>query len=335
MNAALGVFLLATPGFAQEARERWLSQEQNTYVFNPTNDSVLFGGVPNAGRLDPVESRRLYERDVATGQERLVYEAPSGLMTRYLPSPDGTRIAVLVHADGHYYFRVLAASGRVLSEVADVQDIAWERSGKYLAVTRGVWDNRDVFRSHGTWLLEPDSESLKKVFSGGWYVAWAQFDGALYVLDRVEWNSLGDRVIRIDPGTWNVEETAFKGIYFSPSGRYYVRPLVDAGAPADIFETATNRSLRDEWPELGRLFMHFVGWAPGEDVAVCVSRFDEVTSEKRPERTLLITPAARELTDAGERGFIGSQGDKLVMHRRGTSEKKTVAELKAEAHPRR
>jgi hypothetical protein len=195
-------------------------------------------------------------------------------------------------------------------------------------VTRGVWE-RDVFRSDGTWLFKPDQGSLERVLLGGWQVAWAEFDGALYVLDRVEWNSNGDRVVRFDPRTGKVEHTGFKGIYFSPSGAYYFRPLLDAGGPADIFETSTSRSLRAEWPELARLVPQFVGWAPEEDLALCVSRFDETTGAKRSARTVLINPDKREVSSIGDASFVGSDGEKLVLYRSDRVLKKAVSDLQA------
>ncbi len=159
--------------------------------------------------------------------------------------------------------RVLSLAGLEIGAVQQVRDFAWSPDGRYLALVTGQYVGHDLPYSHGAvWIYELGARTSAKVLDQGNYVTWPAFDGNVYVWSTVTADA--PKVFRLRSPDWKVERTDLKSIYFSPTGRYYFRPVGVAGRQG-VFRTIDD----SEWEPPGlRVASPFepVRWHPARDV---------------------------------------------------------------------
>ena len=162
-------------------------------------------------------------QDLKSGAKTKLFETLSGELGRLAISSSGGTIAVQIYIrqgelSTNPRLLVLTAEGKEITAFAQSRDFAWSLDSRFLAYTTGEWVGIDTFQSSGTWLYDQRFNTLTKVLDKGDFVAWSPSDNSLYI-----WSlSGGDRhIFRYDPRTQTVLQTTLRGIFFSPTGRYY------------------------------------------------------------------------------------------------------------------
>ena len=103
----------------------------------------------------------------------------------------------------------------------------------------------------GLWLYDFNQKTKKRIdtkVSGWesnwsryvWDLNWSEHDGNIYVTDHRD-------VFRYNPKTGKGEIIPYKGIYFSPDGKYYVRTGIES--PASLYRTYDNKRM-SEWENI-------------------------------------------------------------------------------------
>jgi WD40 repeat protein len=215
------------------------------YALDRKQDRVLFGGLAytllekNSPPDDP-DARTLYERELNSTVTRKIITFPDLLIAAYSASPDGHHVAIrstVYDRTDTKLLHLVDRGGHEIARIPYVWDIAWSPDGTQLAYVEGpkVVGYEDP-RPSAVWIYDLRSRASKKVYDGGRYIAWAEFDRALYILDYLD---LLPRVWRLDPVSQNPKLTSHRSVYFSPTGMYYYHSGINEG-PFEVYDGQTN-----------------------------------------------------------------------------------------------
>lgn len=226
----------------------------------------------------------IYKVDFRDGSKEVIYILGVGqyIMDSYIKiSPRREMVGLnltmgpwLQDERGAYYMDrklvIIDTTGRTLFELVDVQRYAWSPDGRALACITG----RD-YEGFGFW-----AEKLIVVNTSNWNqqvlqegiayqdIVWAEFDSMIYTTDF-------QYVYRANPRTGKVEKTGYKGIYFSPDGRYYFVANYEGGTFA-VYERRTNKNVTPKGFE-GNPAVNFHRWLPKGSTLV----FGDIFREKQ------------------------------------------------------
>jgi hypothetical protein len=328
-----------------------------SYRFDPQSDRVIYGGYGYAAAItadssalrteESAEARALYARPlVGTRPEYVLFREKAGNIVRFEVSPSG-RIAVLSVLWGSHeelssrspvVLRILDASGNpILPPVASVRDFVWDPAGRRIAYTTGDPDHsKDDYRMTGTWVLDVKTGDTNRVLDTGRHVAWAEFDGGLYILAVPDSVLEQPTVWRYDPETGIAEEVDSRGIHFSPSGHFNFKKTTTNAPGFGLYESTTHRALiaepgaSAEDGALSGLLPQIVRWLPDRDVLVFESSSYEEPNADQRSHTMLYDPRSDVVIDLGETAIIGfDRAGQAVQWHRGTFERVSPEELLA------
>ena len=325
-----------TPGSA--SAESRSGNEDMVFSYSIGSDRLLFNGM---GQLSDVqsgvgqpESFILYMQDLKTGAKTKVFEVLNGILGNSAISPSGTTIAVQVNdyrgdVSANPRLLVLTPEGKEITAFAKSRDFAWSPDSRFLAYTAGEWVSTYTFQSSGTWLYDQTFKTTTKIFDTGDFVAWSPADKSLYIWS---WPS-GVRILRFDPRTQQVMETKQRGIFFSPSGRYYHAsiPKYNEGS-VEVYDAQSNQPVLSHRPRLASVLppARIVGWASEGDVLILEVNRQDLASEQYPQGrvdTVLYDVAhdiARVIVDDS---VIGLQHGQAILHDRGKFTKRPLSSL--------
>jgi len=197
---------------------------------------------------------QLWLADVVGGERRLLYESGLAKEGTRRPimfisfSPDSTWVTFLEfqgHEPENYLgtdcLRWISVSSGKQGEMQDTFDCAWCPDATRFAYITGVaQETVDPCLSNGLWIYDLESGTSKKIRSSATQIAWAAFDGNLYFMDE-QTEGMGNTVFKYDDTKGETSSTEYRGILFSPTGKYYVVETGDGPAPLAIISRRENK----------------------------------------------------------------------------------------------
>jgi Tol biopolymer transport system component len=134
----------------------------------------------------------------------------------------------------------------------DVRKLSWSPDGhKIVYITGSYYEGGIGFRADGLYVVDLldgirkpitkdfQHDSIKDYLGQGYDVNWSPHDSNVYVR---EFESCGGNYM-YDTKTGKTRQVPYKGINFSPNGKYYLE--VNSEDDNRVYETATNRNLSD------------------------------------------------------------------------------------------
>jgi hypothetical protein len=335
-NLLLGtvIFLCLRVGIASADR---LGNEDLLFSHAGEVDHLLFNGL---GQLSDLSSglntpakNTLYIQDLKTNAKSKVFEVMNGTLGYSAIAPSGTMIAVQVNYQANARLNpkllVLTADGKELTAFANSHDFTWSPDSRFLAYTTGISDQGEVL-STGTWVYDLKLKSNRKIFDKGDFVAWSRADRKLYI-----WAfSNGDRrILSFDPSNETPVQTNLRGIFFSPTGRYYhtAIPRYGEGLP-EVHDAQSNQPILLHRSKIAKIVSQsrIVGWASEGDVLILELPNQGPTNEQHPQGRIdtVLYDVANDLARViQDDSVIGWQNGQAVVHGRGKFFKRSLSSL--------
>lgn len=118
------------------------------------------------------------------------------------------------------------------------------------------------FTSNGVWVFDIKTNKKHKIAENGYDVFWSEHDGNIYVTNFFQ-------VFRYDVKKEAGEVVPYKGIYFSPDGKYYCEGNYE-GNPSYIYRTADNKPIEEWNKKLSQMdqYFTFYSWITGSQAAL-------------------------------------------------------------------
>jgi Tol biopolymer transport system component len=231
---------------------------------------------------ETTESSKYFERSgdvvkvIGEDEQVTIYTTKKDHINSYLlrVSPDNKYISVVEMTRGYYPpgaidYEILPKNNLVIIDTVgdvlhsiddDVRALSWSPDGTKLAYITGTYYEGGVgFRTTGVYILNVESGEKFKIemdfdykeidgyVGGGINLNWAKHDGKLYIQ---EFNYISKNYV-YNPETGKTTEVPYKGIHFSPDGKYY---LAIISAERYLYETETNTEItQDVLPIIGTL----------------------------------------------------------------------------------
>ena len=215
---------------------------------------------------DPDDKRRLYKRNVDDNEVTLIYETDADYIVDIRVAPSDTIIAILIEEEGvtppgaHGYsvpprssLMFIDLDGNEIGAFdEDVRKFSWSPDGEKVAYITGTYYEGGVgFKTTGVGILDLRDFSqtsitadfphrtIDGVVGGGFEINWARHDGNVYIED---FGYLAGRY-KYDANAGKSEPVEYKGISFSPDGKYYILTVNEGTDGAHVFETSSNEDL--------------------------------------------------------------------------------------------
>ena len=235
---------------------------------------VYFGGPDYFWKISKeiLDKKRLYRLDVNTNEKKLVYQAEEDFILEISVAPSDTLIALLVMQEGvtppdTFDYTVLPKNSIVFinpegKQIAkldeDVRKFSWSPEGEKIAYIIGTYYEGGVgFKTTGVWIFNlrnGSKKEIKKDFphptikdlkgkdieGGGYDITWAVHDSNIYIQ---EFEYLGGNYM-YNTKTGKTEKVAYKGIHFSPDGKYYLA-LSSMEYPR-VYVSSTNEEITEQ-----------------------------------------------------------------------------------------
>lgn len=231
------------------------------------------------------------------------------------PSPDGKYVGAIssskeyrTNEEGHQYVAhdllILTTDGTILDRIAEVQRYCWSPGGDQIAAIIGIDIEGFGFKTTKTVIYDIKTKETRTLLSGNEQdIQWAEFDSMIYVTNYAMFS-------RINPNTGSRSIVNYKGIYFSPAGRYYFNANYEGGSFA-VYERTTNRDVTPKELRDGRIFVNSHQWLPSGAILVA----GDVTKEQKVvdmhQKKVLHTFSGRLM------GFDSAQRELILMKHPG------------------
>lgn len=164
-----------------------------------------------------------------TGEIKRIYHSDKYWTHTLTVSPNNKYIAFIEETkpeykrDGYevapqYCLVIIDDSGKLISRIErDVKKYVWSPDGEKIAfLTFRPCDPDYAYKCpSGAWVFDINTSETIKIRDRASQVNWAIFDSAVYLFDY-------RTVIRWNPRSKELDSTGYKGIYFSPDGKYYL-----------------------------------------------------------------------------------------------------------------
>ncbi len=334
LTSSIIIGLTTTPATAGPHMEH----EDLMFSYAPGTDQVVFGGVSyTTSRSDqektPSNKSTLYSQDLKTGVKTKVYEITGQYLGNPRVSPSGKVVAVQASQDERFHIAqllVLTADGGKIASFAQGREFSWSPDSRFLAYTTGDLKQTYTLQSSGTWLYDQLLKTSTQIHDKGHFVAWSQNGHNLYIWDESDARPL---VLRYDITTQKSVLTDYRGIYFSPTGRYYHgEPSPKRGTTPEIFDAQNNRPILTHRPRIAALIVsaRIVGWASEGDVLILEVNRQDLASETHPHGRLdtvlydVTHDIARVIEDDS---VIGWQNGSAILHDKGKFTKRPLGTI--------
>ncbi|MCD6249475.1 MAG: PD40 domain-containing protein [candidate division Zixibacteria bacterium] len=205
---------------------------------------------------------------VSENTETLLYRTQKDYIatTAFRLSPDRIHLAIIETTEGiinkeQGYYDVLPRNNLVICDLKgtvlrstddDVRNLSWSPDGSKIAYITGTYREGPVFRADGALVLDVETgdkiqiikdfphQSVSGCPGVGYSLNWATHDGNIYIQDATPCG--GNYMYNTQSG--KTVAVPYKGIHFSPDGKYYLAIIPEDGNY--LYETATNRDITDE-----------------------------------------------------------------------------------------
>jgi WD40 repeat protein len=254
----------------------------------------------NAGRnkertryVYSLDSKGIHRLDTKSNERKIIFDTSGLYGVSFSLSPSDTVIAVLVTKEGvtppgaHDYSILpknslifINTEGKEIGKLdEDVREFTWSPDGEKIAYITGVYDEGDIgFRTTGVYIFDLKDGSKKKItkdfphptikdFEGGGYdINWAVHDSNIYIQ---EFEQLGGNYM-YNTKTGKTEKVPYKGIHFSPDGKYYLA-LSSMEYPR-VYVSSTNEEITERVKS--RLGDVPWNWIPGQKHHILAVKVD-------------------------------------------------------------
>lgn len=92
----------------------------------------------------------------------------------------------------------------------------------------------------GVWIYDIDTQTKLKINITGHVLSWPAFDNNLYIDTTYK----AGNIFRYHPDTGKLEQTPYKGLDFSPTGKYYLADAWDT-EPAHVYQREPHKYLKE------------------------------------------------------------------------------------------
>ena len=299
-------------------------------------DRVAFGGSTRGSEvhtgLEP-DPTIAWMQDLRTGRKIKLLDIASGQIGRLAMSPSGDSVAVQIYVrqgelSANRRLIVLNAEGRELASFDQSRDFCWSSDSQFLAYTTSISDAGEA-RSTGTWIYDQKMKTTRNILSNGDFVAWSPIDNSLFI-----WSySSGVNVLRYDPGTQRMMAINRRGIFLSPTGRYYHTqiPRFNEGS-VEVDDVQSNQPILRQRPRISSILSNsrIVGWASEGDILILEVFNQGPITEAYPQGRVdtvlydVVHDTARVIEDDS---VIGWQNGQAVVHDGGKFTKRSLQSL--------
>ncbi len=221
-------------------------------------------------QLYSIDKHGIHKLNVRTGAKSVTYNTAGMYMVSFSLSTSDTVIAVLITKrgitpPGEHDYSVLPKNSLVFidqdgNEIAtldeDVRKFSFSPDGEKVAYITGTYYEGGVgFKNTGAGIFNLTHRSkiqIQKDFphktlrgreSWGYEINWARHDSNVYIQDF----GYLDGIYRYNTKIGKSEKVDYKGIDFSPDGKYYKEIVVGEGeAGINVYKTATNEDITSQ-----------------------------------------------------------------------------------------
>jgi hypothetical protein len=224
------------------------------------------------------DPRNIYIVNKITGDKRLIYQSPKAYVDRISVSPNRKFIAGIEPQDStRNRLIIIDSEGNVKCSIdEDVRKYDWSPDGEKIAYITGTYYEGGVgFITTGVWIFDLRDHSktqIKKDFphdtlkmagrepfeGGGFEINWAKHDSNIYIQD---FGYVGG-VYRYNTKIGKSEKVDYKGIDFSPDGKYYARSIPELDY--QVYLTETNQPVTDRLTARFKDLRFPPTWVPDE-----------------------------------------------------------------------
>jgi hypothetical protein len=330
---ALAAFVFICFHVSDVAAGGRLGGEDVLSSYSSRADRVAFTGSDQTGEEHPKRTV-LYVKDLKAGNKAKVFETPANSELGALAiSPEGGAIAVQVFVQQESTARshkilLLTAEGKQIAAFANGRDFAWSGDSRFLAYTTAITAEGSLV-STGTWLYDQRTNNAQKIYDKGDFVAWNSAENTLFI-----WSfSSGVHVLRYDPRTQKIVETQQRGIFVSPTGRYYHTGIPRHGeGGVEVYDAQSNQPLLSHRPKIARILPNarIVGWASDGDVLILELFNQGPITEELPQRridTVLYDVSHDIARIIVNDAVVGWQNGQAIVHDQEKFSKKAPASL--------
>ncbi len=162
---------------------------------------------------------------------------------------------------------VINSLGKVIAKAESVICFAWSPSGDSIVFTKGLDYGGHETKLEGIWVFRLSDPAHPRRISllGASDINWTDFNGRIYIAAR--------EVYEIDPKDNHARLTNFRGIYFSPDGRFYFRPNYE-GTGFELHETSSGRTI--SLKSIQQNVVNYYKWVSPDQIVI-----GDITFEKK------------------------------------------------------
>ncbi len=227
----------------------WLhSQEVVATTLEPTYGKTLF-------LWSPSSTKKIYERAGWIFNNSQIHNSPDGkYFAALLTEPEFRKTSNGLFFLNHELL-VFSRTGEVTLSRPRVQAYDWSPDGHKLACIIGTDYEGEGFGPESLIVIRIDGRTeLSRKSESDEDISWANHDSMIYTTDMVH-------VFRVNPRTGARSATKYKGIFFSPNGKYYYSANYEGGT-FGVYERTTNKEITPsgyyDMPSVG-----YIRWLPG------------------------------------------------------------------------
>ncbi len=227
---------------------RLQSQEVVATTLEPTYGKTLF-------LWSPSSTKKIYQRTGWIFDNSQIHNSPDDKhIAALLTEPVFKKASSGLGFENHELL-VFSRAGEVTLSIPRVQAYDWSPDAHKLACIIGTDYEGEGFSPESLIVIRIDGTiELSRKSQRDEDISWANHDSMIYTTDMVH-------VFRVNPRTGARSATKYKGIFFSPNGKYYCSANYEGGT-FGVYERTTNKEVTPsgyyDMPSVG-----YIRWLPG------------------------------------------------------------------------
>jgi WD40 repeat protein len=244
------------------------------------------------------DPRNIYIVNKITGDKRFIYQSPKAYVDWISVSPNREFIAGIEPEDStKNRLLIIDPKGNITHLIIDdVRKYDWSPDGEKIAYITGTYYEGGVgFMTTGVWIFNLRDHSktqIKKDFphqtvkttggelfeGGGFQINWTEHDSNIYIQD---FGHVGG-VYRYNTKISKSEKVDYKGIDFSPDGKYYARSIPELDY--QVYLAETNEPVTERLSARFKDLRFLPTWVPDEKHYLQIVKVDFIVEPVIPGR---------------------------------------------------